>query len=203
MFTQGDYMSENSQSSKEEQAKVLQDIIAKLAPLDDDSRNNIFKTIGTFFEIEMNQTAYSSKASSPVVSRSMVFSDESDNSDLSSKEFLLDKKPKSDIERVVCLAYYLTHYRNTPHFKTIDISKLNTEAAQLKFSNPAHAVENASRRGFLVPAGKNGMKQISAVGEQFVAALPDRENAKVALENVKAKSRKISKKAKIKSNPLE
>ena len=44
----------------------------------------------------------------------------------SPKEFLRDKKPASDVERVACLAYYLTHHRDIPHFKTVDISALNT-----------------------------------------------------------------------------
>ena len=47
----------------------------------------------------------------------------------SPKDFLFRKEPNTDVERVACLAYYLTHRRGTNHFKTIDISKLNTEAA--------------------------------------------------------------------------
>lgn len=53
------------------------------------------------------------------------------------KEFMVQKRPRTDIERVACLGFYLTHYRDTPHFKTLDISKLNTEAAQPKFTNAA------------------------------------------------------------------
>src|SRR5258705_835088 len=37
---------------------------------------------------------------------------------LSAKEFLAEKRPKTDVERVACLAYYLTHFRETPEFKT-------------------------------------------------------------------------------------
>jgi c-di-GMP-binding flagellar brake protein YcgR len=94
------------------------------------------------------------------------------------------------VERVACLAYYLAHFRDTPHFQTIDISKLNTEAAQLKFANAANSVSNAVESGLLVPAGK-GKKQISAVGERFVDALPDREDAKAVLSRMrKRRSRK-------------
>lgn len=88
------------------------------------------------------------------------------------------------MERITCLAYYLTHYRETPHFKTLDLSKLNTEAAQLKFSNAAFASDNAVRAGLLVPAGK-GAKQISALGELYVQALPDRAAAKDAVAHMK------------------
>ena len=72
----------------------------------------------------------------------------------SPKEFLRDKKPASDVERAACLAYYLTHHRDTPHFKTVDISALNTEAAQPKFSNASMAVDNATKAGLLVQATK-------------------------------------------------
>ena len=79
--------------------------------------------------------------------------------ELSPKEFLLQKQPSTDVERVACLAYYLTTYRSMPHFRTVDISKLNTEAAQIKFANAAYTVTNATNAGFLVPAGK-GNKQL-------------------------------------------
>jgi hypothetical protein len=105
---------------------------------------------------------------------------------VSPKEFLFQKRPQSDVERVAALAYYLTHYKDTPHFKTLDISKLNTEAAQVKFSNPAYAVDNATKQGYVVPATK-GNKQLSAAGELFVEALPDREAAKQAMETARPK----------------
>lgn len=101
----------------------------------------------------------------------------SDRPTQSPKDFLHEKQPSTDIERMACLAYYLCHNRDTPHFKTLDISKLNTEAAQIKFSNPAQTVRNATNAGLLASAGK-GKKLISAIGERFVDALPDRDLAK-------------------------
>ena len=66
---------------------------------------------------------------------------------MSPKEFLLEKQPRTDVERIACLAFYLTHYRDTPHFKTLELSKLNTEAAQQKFANAANATEQRSQDG--------------------------------------------------------
>lgn len=100
----------------------------------------------------------------------------------SPKEFLRDKKPASDVERVACLGFYLTHYRNTSHFKTVDISALNTEAAQPKFSNASMAVDNATKAGLLVQAVK-GAKQLSSNGEQYVQLLPDRDAAREMLKS--------------------
>lgn len=113
----------------------------------------------------------------------------------SPKEFLRDKKPASDVERVACLAYYLTHHRDISHFKTVDISALNTEAAQPKFSNASMAVDNASKAGLLVQALK-GAKQLSASGEHYVQLLPDRDAAREMIKssNVRRKARRSTQK---------
>ena len=75
------------------------------------------------------------------------------------------------------------------------MSKLNTEAAQAKLSNPSRAIDDATKAGYLVPATR-GNKQISASGEKFVLALPDREAAKAAMANARPrrKARKGQKK---------
>lgn len=103
---------------------------------------------------------------------------------MTAKQFMHDKAPNTDVERVACLAYYLSHYRASPHFKTKDITALNTEAAQRRFSNTAFAVENATKTGYLVPSIK-GCKQLSAAGERFVEALPDRVAARDAMDRAK------------------
>jgi len=112
----------------------------------------------------------------------------SDDKKPSPKEFLFDKRPITDVDRIACLAYYLTHYLDTPHFRTLDLSKLNTDAAQLKFSNPAQAVDNATKAGLLVPAAK-GAKQLSTPGELYVQALPDRDAARAAAARARPKRR--------------
>jgi len=106
------------------------------------------------------------------------------------KAFLAAKRPNSDVEQVACLAFYLTHARNQPQFKTLDITKLNTEAAGGPFGNPARSVNNATYGSrFLAPAG-GAKKQITALGEQVVTALPDRAAVKTALDQAPLKKRK-------------
>lgn len=97
------------------------------------------------------------------------------------KAFIAHKKPLSEIERLTCLAYYLTNYRDMPAFKTRDLTKLNTEAAQSAFSNATAFARNADAAGYLAKAG-GGSKQITTKGEAVVDALPDRAKVKVALE---------------------
>ncbi len=93
------------------------------------------------------------------------------------KSFLVQKDPQTDAERVTCLAYYMTHFKATPQFKTKELKALNIEAAQPPFSNPAVAVMNAAASRYLSPAG-GGKKQITVQGERLVDALPDREKVK-------------------------
>jgi hypothetical protein len=112
----------------------------------------------------------------------------STDSDMSPKEFILTKQPRSDVERIAALAYYLAHYRDIQQFKTLDLSKLNTEAAQPKFSNAASSANNAVKQGYLIPTTR-GQRQLSAAGERFVSALPDREAARAAMSAAKPRRR--------------
>jgi hypothetical protein len=175
----------------EEELQVLSSILSKLQKLDPQSRDRILDTITTYFGRQRSGVYRISGQGSQSVTEAPVTGAFSEDRTPSPKQFVSEKQPKTDIERVACLAYYLTHYRDTPHFKTLDISKLNTEAAQIKFSNPAFAVENATKASYLVPATR-GNKQLGALGEQFVLALPDREKAKNVM--AQARPRRKSKK---------
>lgn len=85
------------------------------------------------------------------------------------------KDPKSDLQRIAALAYYLTHGKNMPAFKTRDLTTANTDAKGPKFHLP-RAVGNAARAkcGFLSAVG-GGKKQLTAYGEEIVEALPNQE----------------------------
>ncbi len=167
----------------------LQAVIQALQPLDADARARIIAAVATFLQIRGPEAMVSVSAarlgdldsSSPRATSYPAFSA---SDEMSPKEFLFQKQPRSDVERIAALAYYLTHYRDIPHFKTLDLSKLNTEAAQPKFANTANSASNAVKQGYLVPSTK-GMRQLSAVGERFVAALPDRDAARATMANAK------------------
>ncbi len=169
--------------------EALTTILSVLKELDSDSQRRTIQAVITFLDIPWSQMHSNnlpidrSNSDSPKTEVSF-----SENRIISPKDFMRDKAPKTDIERIACLAYYLTHYRDKPHFKTIDLSSLNTEAAQPKLSNAAYTVDNAMKAGLLVQASK-GSKQLSAAGEYFVQALPDRDAAKATLTNFRPKRR--------------
>jgi len=168
--------------NKTKDLEVLTKIVTALKPLDQEAQVRTLQAVATFLGISNFNKSYFDQEQK---SRGISFTE---NRDMSAKEFIREKAPKTDIERIACLAYYLTHYRATPYFKTIDLSNLNTEAAQPKLSNAAFAVVNATNAGLLVPAGK-GAKQLSSSGELFVQALPDREAAKTNISNLRSKKR--------------
>ena len=181
-------MAEQDQVNDQSIYAVVDKVIQDLLPFDPYSRLRVYRTVGTFFGFEDSYPKVARNVDSRVpanVSREPQFS----SSEETPKEFLLRKRPNTNVERVACLAYYLTHYRDTPYFKTIDINKLNTEAAQIKLSNPSFAVGDAVRAGYLAAATK-GMKQLSAPGEQYVEALPDRDAAKEVRPQTAKRSRK-------------
>lgn len=167
-------------------AEVLGQIISFMKTLDPDARRRIYRTIGTFFQLEATPAPGPKPADGRLVNDNYVPRSPSIESTFSAdraqtpKQFLNEKQPRTDVERVACLAFYLTHYRDTAEFTTLDISKINTEAAQRKLANATVSVNNASQYGYLVPAGK-GTKQISAAGERYVQALPNYDAAKDAM----------------------
>ena len=166
---------------------AVQKLIDVLLEFDEDTRARMLKTVITFFGLEKSLSIEARARQSPTSKDGVpAFAN---REELSPKDFLFQKKPQTDVHRVACLAYYLAHYRDIAHFRTTDISKLNTEAAQIKFSNASHAVNNATRGGFLVAAPK-GNKQLSAPGEKFVDHLPDYPAARKVMSELNPRRRK-------------
>lgn len=180
-----------------DEAVALNSLVSALAPLDQASRIRLLRTVSIFFELSSAEIYAEATApqrglipGAPDMERRTGANPSfSEDRSMSPKAFLLEKRPQSDVERIACLAYYLTHYRDQPNFKTLDLSKLNTEAAQIKLSNPTRAVDNAAGAHFLIPAGQ-GRKQLSAIGEVYVQALPDRIAARDAIADLKRKRAK-------------
>lgn len=123
--------------------------------------------------------------------------DRTQDQNLTPKQFLAQKKPENNYERVACLAYYLTHHRDTPHFKTGNISKLDTESAH-HFTNAALFVQHATTTYHYLSAAGGGMKQITTLGEAVVEAMPDRTKVKAAIEEHKPRGRGVAKRKKAK-----
>ncbi len=178
---------------------AVQSVLDNLLDFDKQTRQRILRTVATFFDIDPSYPTNSQVINTSDRSVSTTATREhrfGTPEEISPKDFLYQKQPKTDLDRVACLAYYLTHFRNSTHFKTVDISKLNTEAAQMKFSNAAYSLANAANAGLLASAGK-GKKQLSALGEKYVEALPDYQIAR----EIKSRLRRKRTNKKIRRKP--
>ena len=113
-------------------------------------------------------------------------------SGIAPKDFMRQKNPGNDVQRAACLAYYLTHHRSTPHFKSRDLSNLNTEAAGPRV-NMSRAVNNATNQSRYLASAGGGKKQITSHGEDVVEALPGAGAAQAA-ESRQAKTKKARRK---------
>jgi hypothetical protein len=174
-----------SESNDKNDLEAFSIIVGALKSLDRSNQIRLLQTVHQFLGLQSpsglgETSAQSSGSFTSTASKPGPFS--TDRS-ASAKQFISEKQPKTDVERVACLAYYLAHFRDAPHFRTLEISKLNTEAAQPKFANAHYSVDNATKMGYLAP-GTKGNKQISAAGEYFVQLLPDRDAAKTAMSNL-------------------
>jgi hypothetical protein len=134
-------------------SNALSALIKALTPLDEEQRQRVLMAASAFFNIGMstlnqNHTvSYStpdSRHTRPSFSSSPI---------VSPKEFLLSKQPRTDVERIACLAFYLTHFRDIPYFKTLDLAKLNTEIVEIDRSlkaifeeQPVELIEGPSAR---------------------------------------------------------
>ena len=171
-----------SSSGQDAEFSALQTVIGALRDVDVEARRRIFEAAATFLQIGPGTTTGARRPAdtAPSTTQQPSYPAFSADTSMSPKEFLFQKQPRTDVERMAALAFYLTHYRDIPQFKTLDLSKLNTEAAQPKFANAAASANNAVKQGYLLSTTK-GQRQLSAAGERFVAALPDRDAAREAL----------------------
>jgi hypothetical protein len=163
------------------QLEAMKAALTALAPLDEEARARalvwLAETLGVGESI--GPTSGSSRLHGNKHGGDLNRDD--DITQMSPKQFMSAKKPTTDVERIATLAYYLTYARETPYFKTADLTALNTEAAGLRFGNASQASNNAmNQNGYIAQAGK-GNRQITPRGEALVEALPDREEVTAAL----------------------
>src|SRR6266446_2805074 len=95
-------------SKNTDEREVLQGVLAGFAPLDQHARLRILRTVATYYDLDVpSPGSANQRASATPPTREPVFSD---HAPISPKEFIFQKRPQTDVERIACLAYYLSHY---------------------------------------------------------------------------------------------
>jgi hypothetical protein len=169
------------------EVEALSDVLTALAPLQtDEEKRWVLETAAT--RLGMNVSGrhdFSTQGKTGLQSKTVVL-----GAGATPKEFMRAKDPKSDVQRVTCLAFYLTNFRETPQFKSTDLTALNTEAAGPRI-NTSRAVNNATNQNQYLAAAGRGRKQITGLGEDVVKVLPDQEAVKAAeLQSARRKRRR-------------
>lgn len=167
-------------------------VLDALDQLDDQQRVWVLQTAASRLSLKIDRSALDARSTREDADAKIKPGDAADQSsgEMSAKGFIRSKNPQSDVQRITCLAYYLTKFRNTRYFKTKDLSELNAQADCPKLSNPTVAVNNARKEKYLTPAGE-GNKQLTNQGEDLVEALPDQEKVR----SLKSKTRVRKKRA--------
>ena len=81
---------------------ALQKVITALQELDDEARQRIFETAATFFRLEGNSfsPAHRPQPVRDIGSSAPAYPSFSEGTPMSPKEFLFQKQPRSDVERI-------------------------------------------------------------------------------------------------------
>jgi hypothetical protein len=106
---------------------------------------------------------------------------------VTSKDFLKQKQPRTDLERFTCLAYYLMHAQGITQFSTRDITKLNGDAHGQNFTNAAATAQNGMKQSKFFSKAGGGKKRITTLGEAVVEALPSAEAVREALASTRGR----------------
>jgi hypothetical protein len=157
--------------------EALSTVLEALADLDDAKRSWVLQTASARLNVAAPSPQQNVGVQGPAQAPGAAATGTEDP-----RQFVKLKNPQTDVQRVACLAYYLTHYRDQAHFKSRDLSTLNTEAAGPRV-NMSRAVNNATNQNRYLAAAGSGNKQISPLGEDVVNALPDQEKVTAAEQN--------------------
>ena len=91
---------------------------------------------------------------------------------LSIKEFILQKKPKSDIQKTLAIGYYLEKFRNFSSFNANDLKKGFREAREKIPPNIPDKIQKNIAKGHMMEADaeKDGLKayMLTESGEKLV-----------------------------------
>jgi hypothetical protein len=177
-----------------QELEAMKVALTALEKLDAEARGRAMKWLAEALGIKGSFQTGGSSTTTTILNGSGENGGSGEGAELTPKQFMALKRPTTDVERIACLAFYLTHFRSQPHFKTVDLTNLNTEAAGHRFGNASQAAQNAmTQNDYITQAGK-GNRQITARGEALVNALPDREAVTSALADYPKKRRAAAKK---------
>jgi len=92
--------------------------------------------------------------------------------EMSIKEFILQKKPKNDVQKALVIAYYLENFRNFSSFNYVDITEGFREARENVPKNVWDKLYKNVRKGHMMEAAEEKDELTAYVltnrGERYV-----------------------------------
>lgn len=82
---------------------------------------------------------------------------------LSIKEFILQKKPRNDVQRALAISYYLENYEGFSCFNSKDIGKGFREAREKVPTNVADKIQQSIAKGYMMKADEEKDGKIAYV----------------------------------------
>jgi hypothetical protein len=170
-------------SGKADPTVALVSVVKALEPLKDDDRRWVLQAAATKWSLTtvatspaLPQQIGNIGISAPAAGMPSV-DVQTALSSRNVRSFVRMKQPSSDVQRVACLVYFLTHTTGQQGFSAKEIGDAHTDSGASKI-NISRAVDNATRRSKYLSVRDGRQKQLTKLGEDVVAAL--RDQSKVA-----------------------
>jgi hypothetical protein len=87
------------EDSSVDEAAILADVIAAIRLLPPESRQRLIDTIATFFSTKPSTSAHNAR---PIAEARPSPSSFGGTQPISAKQFILEKEPRTDVERIAC-----------------------------------------------------------------------------------------------------
>lgn len=111
------------------------------------------------------------------------------------RAFIRSKRPVSDVQRVACFGFFIQRTKSLQGFTSKDIAETHTESGGSSF-DVKRALDNATRQSMYLSNRANREKQLTMLGEDVVAALPNQELVKQIESEAKERGeRRVRKKS--------
>ncbi|MGA8575266.1 MAG: hypothetical protein WB609_06175 [Candidatus Cybelea sp.] len=165
---------------------AVQSILATLSRFDHNVRRKILRTVNAFFGADHGDDA--APLTLPSVSSKFF-----QQRPMSARQFSSGKQPKTAIERLVTLAYFLEESRGAHDYTAQDLISASKEAALPSRPSITSAIEKAKAEQLIAP-NVLGRYHLTPTGRAYAEALPNRDRAQqllIALPTLKqGKSRR-------------
>ena len=172
-------------------AEALLVVIKALESLTEAERHWVLQSAATRWSANVSAPVINSGGPAPTSTTTNFFPTADIQAAIANQDvrsFIRIKKPATDVQRVACLGYYLSKTTGQPGFSSKAVSQAHIDSGGSTINMP-RALDNATRQSKYLSNRGPKEKQVTTLGEDVVAALPDQQRVKEVEIEGKAKGR--------------